>query len=118
MAKDPIKEKKAELLQQCKDGLEKVATGDLKSVILVMYLLLAYQKIKNDGVRPFVDTKMRMKWLLPIIRREPYEQNESIECKYRNRLKPLFDLTFDEINALTTTDVVTFLIMHEQNGTI
>jgi hypothetical protein len=88
----------------------------LSKVYLSIQLIVAYQKIVEDGLKPFIDVTTRMKWVKPLVYDHPLTLEKSAQNRYCEKLKSLFDLKEHEIFSITTEEIVTFLIINEENG--
>jgi hypothetical protein len=95
----------------------------LKFATTILRIVSAYTQFMVDGVRIYIDVKKRLNWLSPFLMEDNFGDHFNVtemtrKKSYQLRLKPLFQLSFEELTSLTTEEVITFLLMNEQDGFI
>jgi hypothetical protein len=111
------------LLSQTDRCAEYMNMKQLKFALVVLQLTSAYAQLMIDGVKIYVDVKTRLNWLTPFMYDVNYGSHFDVTAlsrmqQYQLRIKPLFQLSCEESISLTTEEVISFLLMHENYGFI
>ena len=117
MAIDQDKINKEKSCDRIIESIRHMSAQRMSKVFMLVKILNAYQDIETDGLRPYINIASRCNWLKPLIdNSHSLDDESSIAYKYRERLRPLFELTEQEIYSVTTEEITTFLILHEEYG--
>ena len=113
-----------ELLEFINTQVYDMSYRQLKFINIIVLISSAYAELMMDKVQLYIDVKTRINWLVPFMYDPTYEdpkndyQYMNVAQRYRQKMKPLFQLSTNELICLEASEVTTFLIMHAQDGII